>query len=66
MHPPRKDPHSTEVELEYSCELSHVDGSSMKRPREARKIEEKNREKELTGTVTLRQPPYPLGHVGTV
>ena len=31
MHPPRTNPRPINIEVEYSCELSHANGSSMKK-----------------------------------
>jgi len=40
MHPPRTNPRPINIEIEYSCELSHSNGSSMKKEK-SEKIEKR-------------------------
>ena len=66
MHPPQTNPRPINIEIEYSCELSHANADSMGVPwkREKWKIEKIQCPGFERGTgLSLHGPaPYPLGH----
>ena len=57
MHPPRTNPQPINIEIDYSCELSHANGSSM-----IKEKSEKSKKSDARGSSTIaRQGDHRFG-----